>query len=167
MNGNLKKMREKRNEIIAAMEAVVNAAAAEERSLTDDEITAYNGRRDELTRIDATIAALENVRSAERNEEHQPEGDEKLTPEERSFVSFLRGEIRVDVNTTKPMRARSYPLPWPTALSSTSKTYPPSPSMQRAMRVSAKSPSPMRTTPTRCPHPMWKILKAQTRPRRS
>lgn len=101
MNGNLKKMREKRNEIIAAMEAVVNAAAAEERSLTDDEITAYNGRRDELTRIDATIAALENVRSAERNEEHQPEGDEKLTPEERSFVSFLRGEIRVDVNTTK------------------------------------------------------------------
>lgn len=34
MNGNLKKMREKRNEIIAAMEAVVNAAAAEERSLT-------------------------------------------------------------------------------------------------------------------------------------
>lgn len=101
MNGNLKKMREKRNEIIAAMEAVVNAAAAEERSLTDDEITAYNGHRDELTRIDATIAALENVRSAERNEEHQPEGDEKLTPEERSFVSFLRGEIRVDVNTTK------------------------------------------------------------------
>lgn len=101
MNGNLKKMREKRNEIIAAMEAVVNAAAAEERSLTDDEITAYNGRRDELTRIDATIAALENVRSAERNEEHQPEGNEKLTPEERSFVSFLRGEIRVDVNTTK------------------------------------------------------------------
>lgn len=101
MNGNLKKMREKRNEIIAAMEAVVNAAAAEERSLTDDEITAYNGRRDELTRIDATIAALENVRSAERNEEHQPEGDEKLTPEERNFVSFLRGEIRVDVNTTK------------------------------------------------------------------
>lgn len=101
MNGNLKKMREKRNEIIAAMEAVVNAAAAEERSLTDDEITAYNGRRDELTRIDATIAALENVRSAERNEEHQPEGDETLTPEERSFVSFLRGEIRVDVNTTK------------------------------------------------------------------
>lgn len=101
MNGNLKKMREKRNEVIAEMEAVVNAAAAEERSLTDDEITAYNGHRDELTRIDATIAALENVRSAERNEEHQPEGDEKLTPEERSFVSFLRGEIRVDVNTTK------------------------------------------------------------------
>lgn len=101
MNGNLKKMREKRNEIIAAMEAVVNAAAAEERSLTDDEITAYNGHRDELTRIDATIAALENVRSAERNEEHQPEGDEKLTPEERSFLGYLRGEIRADVNTTK------------------------------------------------------------------
>lgn len=101
MNGNLKKMREKRNEIIAAMEAVVNAAAAEERSLTDDEITAYNGHRDELTRIDATIAAIENVRSAEREEEHQPEGDEKLTPEERSFLSYLRGEIRADVNTTK------------------------------------------------------------------
>ena len=67
MNGNLKKMREKRNEIIAAMEAVVNAAAAEERSLTDDEITAYNGHRDELTRIDATIAAIENVRSARKN----------------------------------------------------------------------------------------------------
>lgn len=101
MNGNLKKMREKRNETIAAMEAVVNAAAAEERSLTDDEITAYNGHREELTRIDATIAALENVRSAEREEEHQPEGDEKLTPEERSFLSYLRGEIRADVNTTK------------------------------------------------------------------
>lgn len=101
MNGNLKKMREKRNEIIAAMEAVVNAAAAEERSLTDDEITAYNGHREELTRIDATIAAIENVRSAEREEEHQPEGDEKLTPEERSFLGYLRGEIRADVNTTK------------------------------------------------------------------
>ncbi len=101
MNGNLKKMREKRNEIIAAMEAVVNAAAAEERSLTDDEITAYNGHREEMTRIDATIAALENVRSAERNEEHPPEGDEKLTPEERSFLGYLRGEIRADVNTTK------------------------------------------------------------------
>ena len=101
MNGNLKKMREKRNEIIAAMEAVVNAAAAEERSLTDDEITAYNGHRDELTRIDATIAAIENVRSAEREEEHPPKDGEKLTPEERSFVSYLRGEIRVDVNTTK------------------------------------------------------------------
>lgn len=101
MKKNLKRMREKRNEVIAEMEAVVNAAAAEERSLTDDEITAYNGHRDELTRIDATIAALENVRSAEREEEHQPEGDEKLTPEERSFVSYLRGEIRADVNTTK------------------------------------------------------------------
>ena len=101
MNGNLKKMREKRNEVIAEMEAVVNAAAAEERSLTDDEITAYNGHRDELTRIDATIAAIENVRSAEREEEHQPDGDEKLTPEERSFLSYLRGEIRADVNTTK------------------------------------------------------------------
>ena len=101
MNGNLKKMREKRNEIIAAMEAVVNAAAAEERSLTDDEITAYNGHRDELTRIDATIAAIENVRSAEREEEHPPKDGEKLTPEERSFVSYLRGEIRADVNTTK------------------------------------------------------------------
>lgn len=101
MNGNLKKMREKRNEIIAAMEAVVNAAAAEERSLTDDEITAYNGHRYELTRIDATIAAIENVRSAEREEEHPPKGDEKLTPEERSFLGYLRGEIRADVNTTK------------------------------------------------------------------
>ena len=101
MKKNLKRMREKRNEVIAEMEAVVNAAAAEERSLTDDEITAYNGHRDELTRIDATIAALENVRSAEREEEHQPEGDEKLTPEERSFLSYLRGEIRADVNTTK------------------------------------------------------------------
>lgn len=101
MKKNLKRMREKRNEVIAEMEAVVNAAAAEERSLTDDEITAYNGHRDELTRIDATIAALESVRSAERNEEHQPEGDEKLTPEERSFVSYLRGDIRADVNTTK------------------------------------------------------------------
>lgn len=101
MKKNLKRMREKRNEVIAEMEAVVNAAAAEERSLTDDEITAYNGHRDELTRIDATIAALENVRSAERNEEHQPEGDEKLTPEERSFLGYLRGEIRADVNTTK------------------------------------------------------------------
>lgn len=106
MNGNLKKMREKRNEIIAAMEAVVNAAAAEERSLTDDEITAYNGHRDELTRIDATIAAIENVRSAEREEEHPPKDGEKLTPEERSFVSYLRGDIRADVNTTKPTRAR-------------------------------------------------------------
>ena len=101
MKKNLKRMREKRNEVIAEMEAVVNAAAAEERSLTDDEITAYNGHRDELTRIDATIAALENVRSAEREEEHQPEGDEKLTPEERSFLGYLRGEIRADVNTTK------------------------------------------------------------------
>lgn len=101
MSKSLKKMREKRNDVIAAMEAVVNAAAAEERSLTDDEITAYNGHRDELTRIDATIAALENVRSAEREKEHQPEGDEKLTPEERSFLSYLRGEIRADVNTTK------------------------------------------------------------------
>lgn len=83
------------------MEAMVNAAAAEERSLTDDEITAYNGHRDELTRIDATIAAIENVRSAEREEEHPPQDGEKLTPEERSFVSYLRGEIRADVNTTK------------------------------------------------------------------
>lgn len=101
MNKNLKKMREKRNEIITAMEAAVNAAAAEERSLTDDEITAYNGHRDELTRIDATIAAIENVRSAEREEEHLPKDGEKLTPEERSFLSYLRGEIRADVNTTK------------------------------------------------------------------
>ena len=101
MSKSLKKMREKRNDVITAMEAVVNAAAAEERSLTDDEITAYNGRRDELTRIDATIAAIENVRSAEREEEHPPKAGEKLTPEERSFLSYLRGEIRADVNTTK------------------------------------------------------------------
>lgn len=101
MSKSLKKMREKRNDVITAMEAVVNAAAAEERSLTDDEITAYNGHRDELTRIDATIAALENVRSAEREEEHPPKDGGKLTPEERSFLGYLRGEIREDVNTTK------------------------------------------------------------------
>lgn len=157
MKKNLKRMREKRNEVIAEMEAVVNAAAAEERSLTDDEITAYNGHRDELTRIDATIAALENVRSAEREEEHQPEGNEKLTPEERSFLGYLRGEIRADVNTTKTNSGAVIPTTVADRIVEYVKTYPPSPSMQRAMRVSAKSPSPMRTAPTRCPHPMWTI----------
>lgn len=111
----LKVLREKRSGIIEKMTELVNKANAETRSLTTEEQAAYDGYKAEIDAIDRTIAASEELRDMQRKLETPVEtrdagndGSDKLTPEERSFVAYIRGmaagrsgEMRADVNMTK------------------------------------------------------------------
>ncbi|MCH5279544.1 MAG: phage major capsid protein [Christensenellaceae bacterium] len=119
----LKALREKRSGIIEEMTDLVNKASAETRSFTNEEQTAYDGYKAEVAAIDRTIAAAEEMRNEQRKLETPVEtrdagnnGSDKLTPEERSFVAYIRGmaagrsgEMRADTNMTKGDNAAVIP----------------------------------------------------------
>lgn len=84
----LKKLQEQREEKVKAMEVMLDGAKVEERALTDDEITKYDGLEAEIRAIDTTIKAAETDRGAGT---FKPKADEKTQEEmeERAFVEYV------------------------------------------------------------------------------
>lgn len=100
----IKKLKEKRTELKASMDALIAAAETEERALTEEETSEFDGYEAEIKKIDRTIEAYEKRAEEELEpEEETEETGEDTEAEERAFADYIRGtyaEERADVNLT-------------------------------------------------------------------
>lgn len=101
---NLKGLVEQRNDKAAEMQTILDAAKAETRAMTEDEMTKFNALEKEISNIDGTIKAEERARDLNLNvidpaKKEELRAEEK---EERAFANYIRGvvEQRADVNLT-------------------------------------------------------------------
>lgn len=60
----LKSLKEKRNKLIADLEVMTSAIEVEQRSLNDEEIAAFQEKKEEIEKIDKTIELVEERRMA-------------------------------------------------------------------------------------------------------
>lgn len=110
---NFKKLIEKRNALVAEMDALVKSADEETRALNDDEVKAFEEKKAEVAKIDQTLALANEERSMMSvASEEAPKVLDKVAKsevEERAFANFLRTgltsfsdtETRSDVNLSK------------------------------------------------------------------
>lgn len=94
---------EQRNNLIAEMETLMNAAKTETRAFTDQENTRFDEIKNEIASIDKTIKAFEESRSFEQTKPVvAPVKEDRALQEERAFENYIRGvvEERTDVNLT-------------------------------------------------------------------
>lgn len=101
----MNKFKEKRNNIINAMEALTNTARAETRALTEDEDKEYEKLKAELTALDKTIAKDEEMRAlALKGTQTKGTESDAAETETRAFESYLRSgkviESRAGSNIT-------------------------------------------------------------------
>lgn len=88
----LKSLQEQRAEKLEEMKNLVNTAEEEKRAFEEEEKERFEDLKKEIEGIDATIAAIEEVRSMNMEKEDKKEEEQELTVEERAFVDYLRGE---------------------------------------------------------------------------
>ena len=109
---NLKKLIEKRNDLVAQMDELVKLADIETRALNEDETKKFEELRAEVANIDKTLELAKEERSMMSTPDDKKEevtGKEKEQAEERAFANFLRTgatsfndvETRSDVNLGK------------------------------------------------------------------
>ena len=110
---NFKKLIEKRNALVAEMDALVKSADEETRALNDEEVKAFEEKKAEVAKIDQTLALANEERSMMSvASEEAPKALDKAAKsevEERAFANFLRTgltsfsdtETRSDVNLSK------------------------------------------------------------------
>lgn len=108
---NLKALMEKRNALVAEMQALIEKANTETRAFTNDELADFESKKSEIAELDKTIAASEEMRAIEDAGKQQPKSSEKgdivEQLEYRSFDTYLRNnmsggmETRDDTNMTK------------------------------------------------------------------
>ena len=97
----LKELEEKRAELQAEMEQLLNGAKEEKRAMSEEEIAKFDGLEKEIKNIDATMEA--EKRAADLAADQKVE-EGKMSPEVRAeeaevraFEAFLRGEeVRAD-----------------------------------------------------------------------
>ena len=106
----LKKLEEKRNELLISLDGMLKKAETENRALNEEEQKEYNAKITEITNIDNTIKGVKEKRSFENNSEqgNAAEGKKENTEEaeERAFADYIRGKVsemetRADSNFTK------------------------------------------------------------------
>ena len=110
---NLKKLIEKRNDLVMQMDNLVKVADEETRALNEEETTKFEGLQKEVADIDKTLKLAQEERSlmSVSDDEKPAKTDEKAMAmaEERAFANFLRTgettfndvETRSDVNLSK------------------------------------------------------------------
>jgi HK97 family phage major capsid protein len=102
---NIKALIEKRNALVAELEALVEKANTETRGLTNDELAALESKKAELANLDKTIQESNELRSIQRmNAKPEPTAEKnKEVLEERAFENYIRGtfdETRDDAPMT-------------------------------------------------------------------
>ena len=100
---NRKGLEEKRNDLKSQMTALLDTAKAEERAMTEEEVSNFDNLEKEVKNIDDTIEREEKIENMEQKEVKKEERE--LTVEERDskvFVDYIRGvlENRADANLT-------------------------------------------------------------------
>ena len=102
----LKELAEKRAEVQKKMNDIISKAEEEERAMTEDEGTAFDGLEEEIRAIDRTIKSIEKARDLELNvadnkKKEELRAEEQEEVEERAFENYIRGivsEERADTN---------------------------------------------------------------------
>lgn len=96
---NLKALKEQRAELRAKMDALINKADQEERTLSVDEGKEFDDFEAKIKEIDATIERANRARGIDPEMRAEDENREKA--EERAFVDYIMGrvsEMRAGVN---------------------------------------------------------------------
>lgn len=93
MERNAKGLTEKRNDIVAQMEAALDKATEETRALTKEEMETFEKQKEEVRAIDATLEALESAERAEMRTATKEAGSQEEA-EKRDYEGFLRGDER-------------------------------------------------------------------------
>lgn len=90
---NIKKLIEKRAELKAKMQSIINKAETEERAITPEETAEFDSAEAEIKAIDDTIAKADKIRGI--SDFVQPPENEPSTKdtEERAFADFISGKI--------------------------------------------------------------------------
>lgn len=91
----LKGLKEKRNQLVGELEVMITAVGTETRSLTEDEVVAFDAKKAEIEKIDATIARVEETRFNQMTKEEKVVETEKRSKDEmekRALDAFFRGE---------------------------------------------------------------------------
>ena len=91
----LKGLKEKRNQLVGELEVMITAVGTETRSLTEEEVVAFDAKKAEIEKIDATIARVEETRFDKMTKEEKVVETEKRNKDEmekRALDSFFRGE---------------------------------------------------------------------------
>lgn len=93
----LKALMEKRAQLVAAMQELINKADAETRAFTDEEHSDFEAKKAEIAELDRTIQALNEMRSLEDAEKAEPIVEKRSESQEeveyRTFDNYLRGRI--------------------------------------------------------------------------
>ena len=94
----LKILVEKKNTLKAELRAMLDKAKTENRAMTDDENTKFEGIEKEIQDIDRTIKAEERARGIEEPEKNNDEGGNDDGPtteevEERAFANYIYNRV--------------------------------------------------------------------------
>ena len=92
-----KGLEERRNDLIADMEAIVNKADEETRALSTEEVKKYNDLKKEIEEIDETLKIKEEARTLVNRK--SKEGKDKEKKEERTLEEIQEEELRTALNT--------------------------------------------------------------------
>ena len=90
---NEKELIEKRNDLQAKMEEILNKAKIENRAMNDEEIKDFDNVEKEIKNIDATLERSKKINEMECK---KPEGEKELTQEEKdvkAFATFIRNYV--------------------------------------------------------------------------
>lgn len=91
---NFKELIESRNTKVEEMQALINAAKTEQRSLTEEEIRSFDEIKAEIEKIDKTINKAEEAEKLEKREIKDNGGKDTEEEEEiRAFADYIRGEV--------------------------------------------------------------------------
>ena len=90
---NEKELMEKRNDLQAKMEKILNKAKVENRAMNDEEIKDFDNVEKEIKNIDATLERSKKINEMECK---KLEGEKELTQEEKdvkAFATFIRNYV--------------------------------------------------------------------------
>ncbi|XZM47546.1 phage major capsid protein (plasmid) [Clostridium perfringens] len=90
-----KGLEERRNDLIADMEAIVNKADEETRALSTEEVEKYNNLKQEIAEIDETLKIKEEARTLVTR---KTKGQKDKRKEERTAEEIQEEEIRTALN---------------------------------------------------------------------
>lgn len=91
-----KELEERRNDLIADMEAIVNKADEETRALNAEEVQKYNDLKKEIDEIDETLKIKEEARTLVTRKTKEKKDKKK---EERTAEEIQEEELRTALNT--------------------------------------------------------------------
>lgn len=90
---NLKALKEKRNTLLNELETMVSAVENETRSLSAEEVEAFDAKKTEIDNIDATIKRVEEMRARDMGTEAELIKERKAEDiEKRALENFFRGK---------------------------------------------------------------------------